>query len=518
MKTAAFCAAALPVLASCKDDAPDALPAQALDAPSVTLAAEKTADPIVLEFAWSAVENAGSYEYKLERDGALVTEGKSDAASLEIAASQTVSLAAGTEYVFSVRALPADAERYGASDWGTAPVSTGPAPARALDAPSVTLAAEKSANPIVLEFAWSAVENAGSYEYKLEGGGALVTEGATGGTALEIAAAGDVAVTAGTEYVFSVRALPADAERYAASDWGAASVATEASAFRLSVENVTYRTADMMCLPADPMMKYGLSQITLARYNEYPDDETFYEQYEKGYYRMVGQQLGAPWYMVMESMMTTGDYGYHTGALAPETDYLLYAYGIKAMVEEFDIALVTPILKVPFRTPAWEATEDCRFDIDVAEVSAQRIAIDVTPEKNGVAYYFGVVPCSVAEQNYGGDMAALTRDILYQQEAINKVDWTNTDLLHTGTLTFTFGADEIAGMQSGEKYFALAFGVDARGLQTTELSQAVFDVPGTASQAPRRGSVQGVPVLSDRAFVSGQAVAHGAFRVEPPTR
>lgn len=416
LKTAAFCAAALPVLASCKDDAPDALPAQALDAPSVTLAAEK------------------------------------------------------------------------------------------------------SANPIVLEFAWSAVENAGSYEYRLEGGGAPVAEGAADGTALEIAASGDVGVMSGTEYVFSVRAVPADAERYAASDWGAASVTTEAAAFRLSVAGVTYRTADMMCLPADPMMKYGLSQITLARYNEYPDDETFYEEYEKGYFKVVAQQLGAPWYMVMESMMTTGDYGYHTGALAPETDYLLYAYGVEAVVEEFDMALVTPVLKVPFRTPAWEATEDCRFDIDVTEASARRIAIEVTPEKDGVTYYFGIVPCSVAEQNYGGDMAALTRNILYQQEAINKVDWADTDLLHTGALTFTLGPEEIAGLYAGEKYFALAFGVDARGLQTTELSQAVFDAPQAASSAPgRNDSAQAVSVMSDRALVTGQALG-GAFRVAQRSR
>lgn len=359
-----------------------------------------------------------------------------------------------------------------------------------LATPAVTRAAEKSANPFVLEFAWSEVENASGYEYKLqagtETGATLVVSGTIQAAEIEIAASGSITILPETSYTFSVRALSGDATRFLDSGYDSQTVGTSPSDFRLTISDLTYRSADMLCVPADPKMRYFFAQIILERYQEYPNDNDFFENFEKDYYKVVAQQMGAPWYMYMESKATKGESGYYTGALIPETDYFIYAYGIKAMVEEFDIAMITPIVKLPFRTPAWKATIDCTFDITPIEVSSSRIALDVEPAKKDVSYYFALIPASSAEQEYDNDMAAVTRNILYLQDAINKVNWADTDLLLTGDITFSLDAGQVATLDPGVKYLALAFGVDKRGLQTTELSMIEFYTPAASASSVRR--------------------------------
>lgn len=358
-----------------------------------------------------------------------------------------------------------------------------------LEKPTITAAAEKGSNPIVLEFAWSAVENAAGYEYLLRTIGDAQKEVASGtadATTLEIAASNLAPIASDTQYEFSVRALPADAKTHSASEYAAAKVTTSTSAFRLSVSNVTYRSADMFCEPADEEMKYFLTQLERVKYDQYESDEQLYEEYEKGYFKAAAQGVGAPWYMFMEATSVHGTYGYHTGILAPETDYLLYAYGIKANVEKFDIELVTPIVKMPFRTPAWKATVDCSFGIEPKSMTQTHISFQVEPSVNNVTYTFGMIPVATVKKDYDNDLNAVARMMLYQSEALGGVHWDDPDALLQGNLLISYGPDELSGVQWGEPYYALAFGVDTEGLQTTEITAYEFVAPAEEAQPADR--------------------------------
>lgn len=375
-----------------------------------------------------------------------------------------------------------------------------------LEKPAIALAAEKQPNPIVLEFAWSAVEHAGGYEYRLDDAqGKTLASGSVSATTLELPASNLIPVQSGTTYNFAVRAVSADEQHYSASDFADKSVVTAPSDFKLSISNVTYRTADMFCETADEQMKFYLTYISLERYAEYGDDETLFEEYEKGYAKAAGPGMGVPWYMFMEGMAKSGaSYGFHTGALTPDTDYYMYAYGIKANVEAFDIDLITEIEKIPFRTLPWQATIDCTFGIKLGTLTADNMTFTVEPSKEGVTYYFGVVPVALVESEYKNDMDALTRNILYQMEAIAKVNWDDPGVLLEGTKTINFGPDQIAGFNSGAAYYALAFGVDTQGLQTTVLSKITFDVPVIGPEpaaAARKNRMPEPPLLgADRAL------------------
>lgn len=364
-----------------------------------------------------------------------------------------------------------------------------------LEKPAITLAAEKDPNPIVLEFAWSTVEHADGYEYRLDDAqGKSLASGSVAGTTLELPASNLIPVQSGTTYNFAVRAVSADEQHYSASDFTEKSVATAPSDFKLSISNVTYRTADMYCEPADEQMKFYLTYISLERYAEYGDDETLFEEYEKGYAKTAGPAMGVPWYMFMEGMASTGaSYGFHTGALEPDTDYYMYAYGIKANVEAFDIDLITEIEKIPFRTLPWQATIDCTFEIKPGTLTADNMTFTVEPSKQDVTYYFGVVPVALVEQEYKNDMDDLTRNILYQMEALVGVHWDDPGVLLEGTNTVRFGPDQIAGLHSNEAYYALAFGVDTQGLQTTVLSKVTFTTPVIEAQSAAAASKNRMP-------------------------
>lgn len=379
-----------------------------------------------------------------------------------------------------------------------------------LEKPAITLAAEKDPNPIVLEFAWSTVEHADGYEYRLDDAqGKSLASGSVAGTTLELPASNLIPVQSGSTYKFAVRAVSADEQRYSASDFTEKSVATATSDFKLSISNVTYRTADMYCEAADEQMKYYLTYISLERYAEYGDDETLFEEYEKGYAKAAGGGMGVPWYMFMEGMAKSGaSYGFHTGALTPDTEYYMYAYGIKANVEAFDIDLITQIEKIPFRTLPWQATVDCTFEIKPVTITAEHMTFTVEPSKQDVTYYFGVVPVALVEQEYKNDMDDLTRNILYQMEAIGKVHWDDPGVLLEGTKTISFGPDQIAGLDSGAAYYALAFGVDTQGLQTTVLSKITFDAPVlvTPAAAARRNRMPEPPLLSADRGLAGHAL------------
>ncbi len=262
-----------------------------------------------------------------------------------------------------------------------------------VEAPEIIQSEEISDNPITLAFSWKVVDNAESYSYVLaaikESGNETITQGNTTELNIEIVSTREAELFYSTEYLFSIKAIAEDKTESAASE---VRVTTSGGAIALSIENLTYRSALLKGVPVDKSMLYQFAQVPMEKYTAYNSDMEFIEGYDYGYYQAMGAAMPwIPWYGLMQEGSQQGDYEYHTKILKPETDYLFYAYGVEFDMSnaEDPVKVITPMIKHPFTTPAWEATSNCTFDVSIESQQIDQdgyivISVKVVPSDKSV--------------------------------------------------------------------------------------------------------------------------------------
>lgn len=356
-----------------------------------------------------------------------------------------------------------------------------------LQAPEIVQSEETLNSPITLAFSWMAVDDAVEYSYRLTKSDdqQLIAEGTTGELSVEIVYSNKVDLLYDTQYTFTVQAVAGNVQ----SEVSTATVTTSEPAIVLTLENLTYRSALMKCQPSNNDMLYQFAQIPIEKYTAYDSDQAFIEGYDYGYYKAYAQSIsGFEWYQVMEALSKKGSQEYETHILSPETDYLFYAYGV-----EFDhysvvdpVHVITPLIKVPFTTPAWEATSDCTFEVEildqeVIEADGETVTttvvsptVKVTPSDENVRYYVAILEQSRLA-DYGNDVLNLAFNMILADEQDNggSSDWSKSELLKSGTQTMT-GLELKYAVLPGEASMVLVFGLSDDGLITTEIERVDF--------------------------------------------
>lgn len=358
-------------------------------------------------------------------------------------------------------------------------------------APKIIQSEEILDNPITLAFSWESVENAVQYKYQLEevkeGGNELIVSGSTTGLSVEIASSDKAELLYSTEYVFTLTAVASDAS--VVSEPAEARVTTGSGPIALSVEDLTYRSAVLKGVPEDKEMLYQFAQVPLEKFTSYGSDLEFIEDYDFGYYKSKSAVMPwIPWYGFMQEGSQKGDYEYYTRILKPEQDYILYAYGVEFNMDDAanPVKVVTPMIKYFFTTPAWKATSDCTFDLSVEKQkmyvferedengemvkdSIVDMTVKVTPSDAAERYYIGFVLKSDLEKSYGNDIHLFAFDIIYSEEIYNSItDWSESNMLSSGEKVLS-SKDFGWGLYPGCEYKAMVFGVNSKGLVTTEI-------------------------------------------------
>ena len=255
-----------------------------------------------------------------------------------------------------------------------------------LAAPAIGQSEERSTEPVLLAFGWSAVEDAAEYAYRLD---EVVGEelhplllGKTAATSVELGGERGRTLSLGTTYRFSVQALPAEGVTLSASAFASVDITTSEAPIALTVENLTYRSARLRVEPKDGALLYQFAQIPVEKYLAYDSDMAFIEGYDFGYYKaMTAAMPWVKWYQWMEEASKTGNSVYDTRILNPGVDYMLYAYGVEfdSSNEEEPVRVTTPLYIKNFTTPEWKATSNCTFDV---EVTGQEL-VEVTDSETG---------------------------------------------------------------------------------------------------------------------------------------
>lgn len=332
------------------------------------------------------------------------------------------------------------------------------------------------------------MDNAQSYLYQLTktDDGEVLSQGSTEELSMEFSYSTELDLLYSTSYTFSVQAVINGETTQAAT----ATVVTSEAAIALSVTDITYRSAKLTGIPTDNTMKYQFAQIPMEKYTAYASDMEFIEGYDYGYYQAYAKPYPIKWYTLMENLSKTGPYEYTTTLLEPEREYLLYAYGVEfdSSNPENPVAVTTPLIKLPFTTPAWEATSDCTFDIEVTD---QRLVTDqdgnllvdvtahVTPSSNKEYYYV----CFYETDLLGDyDLQQFAFDLVLNAERYFQItDWTQTQYAYRGERDVNGAAQQFC-VTPGKECFVVVFGVNESGIVTTAAQKIDFtSMPATGS-------------------------------------
>ena len=354
------------------------------------------------------------------------------------------------------------------------------APNATLNAPVLVQSEEVIDIPITLAFSWEPVDQATKYLYSLQKTDTqdLLAQGSTDDLNVSFTYSKETDLLYNTSYTFSVQAVNDEK----VSETTSTEIMTGNAPIAISMDELTYRSAMLHSVPEDNNMKYQFANIPIEKYTPYASDMEFIETYDFGYYKAYSQMLPVPWYTVMEMLSRTGSYDYHTTILMPDTDYLLYAYGVDFDSDNPDdpVKITTPLIKLPYTTPAWKATSNCTFNIEIAGQelvnlygeTRVNVLANITPSDDAERYYVCFYETALLDRDNLTNFAISA--VLNAEQYNGVTDWETTAYAKSGKQTVS-GAAQNFYLSPGTSCMVLVFGVDSNGMVTTEVSSIEFE-------------------------------------------
>lgn len=230
--------------------------------------------------------------------------------------------------------------------------------------------------------------------------------------------------------------------------------ATEAVAVVVSVETASAETT-------------WIGQIVDKEWFEaYTDEEKILE--DRDYFYSMAEEEGITFEQYIAKVLNKGSHNnLRMGGLDPETDYVMYVYGMNNIGEA-----TTAIYHAPFTTTAPYQGNDVTFDIEVV-VNRAVATVSIQPSHEGVAYFNNLITREDFEA-YGSIEAAADGVIAKIIEDYAAWDYTlaeafeyNTDYLAT---TYEFEA------MANTEYVAFAFKWNDKCQRLSEVSYTWFEV------------------------------------------
>ena len=203
-----------------------------------------------------------------------------------------------------------------------------------------------------------------------------------------------------------------------------------------------------------------------AWFEAYTDEEKLLE--DRRYFYSMAEEEGITYEEYIAKVLNKGSHSnIRMGGLDPETEYVMFAYGMDALGE-----VTTEIFYAPFTTTEPYQGNDVTFDINVT-VNRAVATVSIQPSHEGVAYFNNLITREDFEA-YGSIEAAADGVIAKIIEDYAAWDYTlaeafeyNTDYLAT---TYEFEA------MANTEYVAFAFKWNDKCERLSEVSYTWFEV------------------------------------------
>ena len=184
------------------------------------------------------------------------------------------------------------------------------------------------------------------------------------------------------------------------------------------------------------------------------------------YLKYMADYYGESLTQLLADNLLKGDIEWRYQYLEPNTEYVLYMYGMNINGEA-----LTTVNKLSFKTTKVEQL-DCTFDILVGDnITANSFSITIIPSDDTVAYYYDVFPAWMYEEYCLSDAANIPAFMAEYIPALATennvtVPYAVGAMSNFGTIAHDFTLDD--GIEANTSYFVFAIGIGADGTATTE--------------------------------------------------
>ena len=243
--------------------------------------------------------------------------------------------------------------------------------------------------------------------------------------------------------------------------------------------------------PENKEMKYWYS---LQLPEDMPETDEEILAADLDYLKYVADYYGMSLSELLSTELKAGDMEWRYQGLEPNTEYVLYMYGIG-----IEGNALTSVNKLTFKTTKVMQL-DCTFDILPGDnITANSFSVTIIPSDETVGYYYDVFPAWMYEEYCLSDAAnipAFMAEYIPALATENNVTipYAVGAMSNFGTIAHDFTLDD--GIEANTSYFVFAIGIGADGTATTEAT--VVEIK-TAAPATNTFEVTQGYVEDDRA-------------------
>lgn len=237
--------------------------------------------------------------------------------------------------------------------------------------------------------------------------------------------------------------------------------------FFINVSSVTETEAVVSWFPSDPSMTYVNGIVYRSSIDEYGGDYEKYIEDEIIYLKSKAAEAGKELEDYLRQVLVKGDLGVKWNSLDPDTEYCVYAYGL-----DYDGTVTSRFIMERFKTKSVSQL-DCTFSFELESSDASQLTVKVVPDNPSVRYY----PAIISKEDYesaGSDDVIMNNIVDYIDEEI----WFQSLFGYWYTWAdFTkIGTSSVSATQlfPDTEYYAYAFGLEEKGLITTNLQKQLF--------------------------------------------
>ena len=215
--------------------------------------------------------------------------------------------------------------------------------------------------------------------------------------------------------------------------------------------------------PEDKDMTYWY-QLQIKEDMPETDEEILASDLE--YLEYIADYYGTSLSQLLADNLLKGDNEWRYQYLEPNTEYVLYLYGMNNNGEA-----LTAVNQLSFKTTKVEQL-DCTFDILAGDnITANSFSITIIPSDDTVAYYYDVFPAWMYEEYCVSDAAnipAFMAEYLPALATENNVtvSYAVGAISNYGTIAQDFTLED--GIEPNSYYYVFAIGIGADGTTTTE--------------------------------------------------
>ena len=215
--------------------------------------------------------------------------------------------------------------------------------------------------------------------------------------------------------------------------------------------------------PKDKDMTYWYQ---LQAKKDMPDTDEEILASDVEYLQYIADYYGTPLAQLLADNLLKGDLDWRYQYLEPNTEYVLYMYGMNTSAEA-----LTAVNQLTFKTTRVEPL-DCTFDILVGDnITSRSFSVTIIPSDDTVAYFYDVFPAWMYEEYCLSDAANLPAFIAEYIPALAAensvtVPYAVGAISNYGAIAHDFGMED--GIEAQSTYFVFAIGIGADGTATTE--------------------------------------------------